>query len=79
VPPCEHVGSHLRIRVPDVGHVVDVEDGSCQIKGIATGHGDNLTGALQIVACGRGPRYRTAPCNEDAGGSRAPNNRMATY
>ena len=33
VPAREHVGGHLRVGVPDVGHVVDVEDRGRYVEG----------------------------------------------
>src|SRR5690606_33358815 len=38
VPAGEHIRRHLRVRVPDVGHVIDIEDGCGDIEGLAGRH-----------------------------------------
>src|SRR6218665_886626 len=51
VPARQDIGGHLRVRMPDVWHIIDVEDGRGDIEGRAISHALNPMGATGIVEC----------------------------
>src|SRR6218665_3378388 len=48
VPARQDIGGHLRVRMPDVWHIIDVEDGRGDIEGRAISHALNPMGATGI-------------------------------
>ena len=54
VPACDDVGGDLRVRVPDVRHIVHVEDRRGDVEGRAAGHADHPIRRAEPFP----PRYR---------------------